>query len=386
MTAIPDQRFPRWAVAAVLALCCFPTFAGPSGIPPLLSRISGKGVPDFTVVYECRRRNKLQGMSEAQVTAMMNRWYDELPLDIKIRTRNDRSAIPARVASVMLEARSILGREKAVITISQRGKQLLFLRSEPSMHREFAILYDGSRTLETWRGSDVGIHAGFYYVAMRDFVFPGMGAAGVPMARQVAATTAPASRYAAMIAANDGRPDGDLPAYRPGSLITKQFGDAEVVVESRGAVPGPNNPAQRTTYSAYRRISDGVVLPGTIRFGASHSPQLVLPFDEYYTIDYRLVSASPKALPESQFRFEYWMPGRALVQDNTGSKPKTIAYTRGKSIDEQFEEKRKLEAAQAAHTQTATRTRPAVGILSVIAAAAALFGWWRFNRTRRGGR
>lgn len=372
-------RIAPWCL--LLAISARALFAQPSAMPSLEARFAGKGLPDFTVEYECHRRDSLANVTEQEMRAHAERFYNRLSLANRLRV--DRSRFPERIANVMRGARAFVGRELAIITISQRGGKLLFYRKEPAIHSDCVILYDGKRTLSTWRGMNVQIYPGLDCVVLRDFVFPGSGVAGIPWILDLRAGGKP-GRLMGRIAEADGGSDGGLPAYSSGTVDIAEAEGVTVAAHTRSGFDGAYNPGHEIWYSGYRRVAPNLMIPGRIRYVASYSPDFMMPRSEH-TIDYRLRSVSARALPESAFHIEGQLRGRTVVQDNTGKKPTTVTYTRGKSLDEQFADRAKQDAASAKLAQSHGRTRSATMVLGGMAVAALLILWLRMALARRGG-
>lgn len=112
-----------------------------------------------------------------------------------------------------------------MLTISVSNGRLLVKRNIPGAE-PFVFLYDGWRSYSRYGSAASDVHPGFYYRALRGFVFPGFGVAGIPLMRD-----ASYSQYRDMkrvsnglTAAYDGKPD--ITCWCNG-LIASSDGDAD---------------------------------------------------------------------------------------------------------------------------------------------------------------
>ncbi len=355
-----------------LALLASSTGAQPGPLPACKDRIAGKGTPDFAVTYRCVRRWAHANLSREEARNQVQRWFDGLPPQAKALAPSD--MIDVKTAQILRQAPPSGPDEGSVVTLSQRGKKLLMTRTVAASKQSSVFLYDGRRSMYTVRGADVQIHPGLRYVYLRDYVFPGQGIAGLPLARTAAGQSTPGTQLTTLVAMSDGVPDSSgLPSYRPGSVSTTRVGQDECV---SAVVSGEDQGyQQRCQYSDYRRIGPGLVLPGRIHLLERYSPGLILPQRDFCSLEYTLVSASATPRPEAEFTFEGQLRGAAIVQDNSRRKNLAMRYTPGKSIDEQFAEDDKLRTeAQRAIGRSAAR-KVFTGTVGLLGLVAALAGW-----------
>ena len=378
------EALGSWFVAALSASAILLTVTA-ARAETLQERLAGKGIPDFTVVYNCTIHNRLQGTTREEIEAQVSSGihdsnqrqakYHQPPLPQEmLRTTTD---------MIMNDIAGAESNPHFILSISVGAGRLVTMTDINGTKMVRFDIYDGKRTLLTYPDADSSIFSGFHYQGMRAFVFPGCGVSGIPMCRNVVRDTQHANTYTGDVALDRGVADASgLPGYFLGTVKTAVIDGTEWVTETESRAGGRDSFQQQVTFADYRKVAPGLLLPGQIRIVESYMPGHMLPYGEQCTIEYTLQQASDKSPPESAFDFKKQLNKTGLLTDTTRKGAPMIRYEPGKSIESQFNEaaESQRQAKLAALKEARTRTTPGVlGLIAVILAAA---GWYLYRRAQ----
>lgn len=384
--------------------------------PDLAARLSGKGLPDFTVTYRCRSHNRLPHLTEKEVRARVVAALKRVPWPPG--QKEPKTRVEDAVQRVMSEIPSVDRDPVCDFTVSQRGGSLLYIYKFPFYVTDIVVVYDGSRTLLSepfleWEKDSrrfrewpnrrqIEVLSGLQYSSLSRFIFPGFGVAGIAMAIQPIPSRSHPHTYGARL----GSPDGwtgksRIPEYLPGVVTTTNFGGAEVVVDAVQQATDPESHSYHTTFSDYRRVGPSLLLPSSVQMRLTYTPYWAsgLKRGEWHTADYTLLSASPKPLPERAFVIDRYLEPNSTVHGGRQPNARLQIVPGRETFDQQLDQILSWErdwASLLAHQKaislaaTASRrrkpgSRTAGVVVGVIAVAAALFGALRFARARKGG-
>ncbi len=349
------------------------------------NRLSGKESHDFTVVYKADFSNTLSRMPQNHLEKEINNKVDAIEKQSSLSEQNRSVMESVRQSTLVNLSPAYLRSQQFIITISERGDRLLFKRYNNTTKELLTVVYDGQRTLSTIYGSDAQIVPGFNYLNFGEFAFPGTPVCGIPYAQNLSAIPLKQGLYHANIAFNDGFLDNsNLPSYYSGLISTQVFDGMETVVHTQAGVPGQLE--QECSYGSYRKVGADLAFPTEITLKESYSPEHVLPFGQYKTIRYSLVSASAEALPESKFTIEGALSKKtSFVQDNEAKKAVSIRYVPGKTLAQQFEDRRKLlEKGNEYQTQN-SGSDYRTGLFGLAAIVFAMCGFFFYRRSKASG-
>lgn len=388
-------------LAMAMPLSCV---AQPQAMPSLAARLSGKGLPDFTVTYRCRRHNKFPHMTVKQAEALTRARFASSGIAPHLMGK-----IVKNLARYGLEDVTEVDRNPEVdITISQRGSRRMYVSYFWKGRGKQVVVYDGTRTLGTsvasrdrGDGGYLMVEPGLDYSSLRCFVFPGFGVAGIPLATKPVPSRTQSHRYDSLVGFNDGwitSGDPRIPDYLPGVVRTADFDGTEVIVETVSGVSDHEARSYRTTYSRYTRLGPRLLLPSFVQLRLTYNPSGAFTRGEWYVADYTLISASPTPLPAQEFDIDRYVAGHSFVHGDRRPGSRISVHPGRKTLDQQFDQiltdKKKLASflaqgramnlALAASRRRKPGSRTAGIVVGVIAVAAALFGALRFSRARRG--
>ena len=178
------REFSYWRFAGLLAAAAvlLTIECASARADELRDRLEGKGVPEFTAVYNCSIHNRLQGAKRGEIAAQVERSIRDVnrrlaragqppvpPDTISIKTDEVMNTITFEASNPRVVLSIAAGAGRLVVTTNFNGAKIVQLN-----------IYDGRRTLVKNQGADAFIYAGFHYDGMRAFVFPGCGVSGIP--------------------------------------------------------------------------------------------------------------------------------------------------------------------------------------------------------------
>jgi len=383
----------RLLTTTILGFITINLLATRTSASALSDELSGKNSHDFTVSYSVRINNKLSKWSGKQIATEVDKWYATTKqasgVLAPIRFKQD------GVKELTTEAESAKGADRVTLVMSVSGSKLLVKQYWPQRDEVRTFLYDGQHTLDVVKGSDAQIFSGFQYNFLRNFVFPGISVAGIPLVTDFTPVSDQIRAYTGEIAVSDGATEvGGLPQYRIGAIKTRVIGGMERVVETHAGstelqsalharlVPGAiKGPEQECYYSDYRTIGSGFSLPAKIRLVNSYAPARILPFSSYYSLEYTLLNASAVALPPEQFNLSNQIRSGTIVQSNAKKGVNAIKFMPGKSLQQQFKDDDRLqEGRRLLHMHDIKKNNNA-GVFSLIAMITALCGWFFYRRS-----
>jgi hypothetical protein len=288
------------------------------------ARASGHYADSITLVYRFESHNAMARISRKEVETLVHRQRQVRLLFSPFGYSTfDFGNETDLVDKIMREAQSEPGGidnapKGSTLTISVSNGWLLVKRNIQGAV-PFVFLYDGRRSYSRYGSAAPDVHSGFYYQALRGFVFPGFGLAGIPLVRD-----ASHSQYFEMkcvtpgwrppyggrrnieywcngsVEASDGDMDADgMPIYDRTVLCATRGGGDDHFTEARVTEHG--EPVQLCTYSDYQPIGNGRTAPGDIRLTKACRLIDGLPKWARKSFEYHLVKTSDRALPASEF-------------------------------------------------------------------------------------